>query len=204
MLTFCVICLSARGGQTLQTKVPKLTKTALTTGSPCSVTCGKSPPALLQMSSISLSAVISQRFHLMTSWNMNLLGLSHSQPNDVCHSEGCCEMKANKCHLRDQMQVSQVWLGYTDRSAIAWEIRFWAEWLLLQVHCQSSGIIGLRLRDSFGVLCYKFVEEWKEFFKRNKLIYGKNFHVMLSSFCCVTAEPSCGRAGSFFLPECHQ
>lgn len=87
------------------------------------------------------------------------------------------------------------------RSAIAWEICFWAEWLLLQVHCQSSGIIGLRLRDSFGVLCYKFVEEWKEFFKRNKPMYGKNFHVMLSSFCCVTAEPSCGRAGSFFSPR---
>lgn len=114
VLTFCVICLSARGGQTLQTKVPKLTKTALTTGSPCSVTCGKSPPALLQMSSISLLAVVSRRFHLMTSWHVNLLGLSHSQPNDVCHSEGCREMKANKCHLRDQMQVSQLRLGYTD------------------------------------------------------------------------------------------
>lgn len=198
-----MICLSARVGQRLQTKVPKLTKTALITGSPCSMTCGKSPPALLRMSSVALLAVISQRFHLMTSWNVNLLGLSHSQLNDVCHSEGCCEMKANKCNLRDQMQVSQVQLGYTDRSAIAWEIHFWAEWLL-QVHCQSSGIIGLRLRDSFGALCYQFIEEWKEFFKRNKPVYCKNFHVMLSSFCCVTAEPSCGRAGYIFVPECHQ
>lgn len=72
-LAIYVIFPSARGRQRLQIKVSKFTRTTLITESPCSRTCGTSPPALLQMPSISWLAGRSQDFCLMTSWNTNLL-----------------------------------------------------------------------------------------------------------------------------------